>query len=397
MKKILLMLSFIFVLTLSACNLDFSPTPADETDLTREEVMELISQHLQTDLTEMELIALIQNLLPEDRHTTSFDLESFEESVVSMIDLASRSVVGIRNIKEDGTASSGSGVIYKVETNDYNGYDHRYYVITNHHVLENHEEINVVYERYGMLNDIPFDRIEVLGTDPITDIAVLTFESTQEFPIMPFADSYEINVGQFVFAIGNPLGFQYYATATMGIISGTARFLETGTFNATVIQHDAPISPGNSGGPLVDINGRLVGINHMKVDQFQATNIGFAVPSNTVQRIVNDLEEQGYVIRPFLGVLSNPIYASCGAEYGVCLADVVEGGAAEAGGLLVDDIIIGYKQVDDDDFLTVFNFTDLREYILNSRVGDEVVIQYIRNGEIFESPVITLNPHPDDQ
>ena len=418
MKRIVLLMSLIMVFTLAACDIDFDldgNDPSPEPDyLTHEEleaiidtlitarvieseIINIVEQHVPHDLTLQELIQLIESLLPEDRHTTSYDLEGFQASIVSMLEDRAQSVIGIRNINPNSGGGIGSGVIYKAEMNAYEGGEHLYYVVTNHHVVENHQQLEVVYEKFGVLNDIPNNKIDLLGSDATTDIAVLTFRSTEVFQTVDFADSYEISAGQFVFAIGNPLGFQYYGSVTMGIISGTARFLTVDDFNATVIQHDASISPGNSGGALFDINGQIIGINHMKLDQAQAANIGFAVPSNTVRRIAQDLEDYGYIVRPYLGIVSNVFYSGCDYPSGACIQDVDSGGAADSAGLVPGDTIIGYKHQGDEAFVEVRNFNELREMILNSRVGDVIILQYVRNGEIHVSPPTTLNPHPDDQ
>ncbi len=357
------------------------------TTLTEEEIITIVANHVPTDLTRDEIKDLIVDMMPEDRYQSTFDLGGFEEALTHMLEARGHSVVGIRNYQAF-TMGTGSGVIYKSEGNTY-------YVVTNDHVIENFTELEIVYERYGILNTIEDSAITFLGTDPVTDLAVLRFTSNQHFPTVDFADSYDLRVGQFVFAVGNPLGFEYYGTATIGILSGTARFLESGSFNATVLQHDAALSPGNSGGALFDIDGNLIGINHMKIIDSVATNIGFAIPSNTVQRVVNDLEAFGEVIRPFLGVSSNVFVNLCGEPFGACV-EVLPGGAAEAAGLQDGDTIIGYKHESDDDFIDIFNFNDLREAILNSRVGDSVIIQYVRDGETMESEPTTLNRHPDD-
>ena len=142
--------------------------------------------------------------------------------------------------------------------------------------------------------------VTLLGYDATTDLAVIRFESDEDFTVIPFGDSYEVEVGQTVFAIGNPLGFEYYGTVTSGIISGEARYMKDGSFDATLLQHDAPISPGNSGGALLDINGNLIGINNRKIVLEDVSNIGFAIPVNTVKRIAADLEDDGIVVRPAL-------------------------------------------------------------------------------------------------
>ncbi|MCD6482406.1 MAG: trypsin-like peptidase domain-containing protein [Candidatus Izimaplasma sp.] len=369
MKKLLLILTISLSLLLTGC------IPAE------------VVEPVDNSMTEEEISALINELIPEATVNTTYDLTSFQTAVTNMIEVARSGVIGIINTTDEG-AASGSGVIYKQDGDVY-------YVVTNSHVVENSTFLTIVYEKNGILFDIEDEHIELLGLDPTTDLAVLTFESTEYFSVIPFADSYDIKVGQFVFALGNPLGFEYYGTVTMGIVSGLTRYVIDGGFNATLLQHDAAISPGNSGGALLNVNGELIGINNMKIIDDYVTGIGFAIPSNTVRRITTDLEDDGIVTRPYLGITTYAQLNVCGTEYGVCV-DVQEGGAAEAAGLQNGDTIVGYKNSSYDEFRSILNFNDLKEAILNSQVGEEIQLQYIRDGELYTSDVATLGTHPDD-
>lgn len=392
MKKILLLFTLAFTVFLTGC----FQTP--ETD-------DIININ---DYTETELTALIEGLLPEANISTTYDLQSFQTAVTTMLSVARNGVIGITSGTPMGY-STGSGVIYK-QVGDI------YYVVTNAHVVTYEleliiEEVDVIetyasteikidYEKNGLLFPI-VENVELLGYDLTTDLAVITFQSEEDFEVISFADSYDLEVGEFVFAIGNPLGFEYYGTVSMGIISGLARYVtmfnDLGdiTLDASLLQHDAALSPGNSGGALLNINGELVGINNMKSVADYASNIGFAIPSNTVNRIVADIEDDGIVTRPYLGIQTYAQYNVCGTDYGVCV-DVQEGGAAEAAGLIDNDTIIGYKNTSMDVFLEIYNFDDLREAILNSSVGEEIQLIYIREGIEYTSDITMLGIHPDD-
>ncbi|MCK5762065.1 MAG: trypsin-like peptidase domain-containing protein [Candidatus Izimaplasma sp.] len=369
MKKLILILTISFSLILAGCTPPVIEEPAPDA------------------LTEEELIALIEGLIPEVSVDTTYDLTSFQEAVTDMLDVARHGIIGIISNSETG-ASSGSGVIYK-QVGDI------YYVVTNHHVLEDSTSMSVVYEKNGVLFEISNEYIEILGSDPTTDLAVFTFESTEYFAVISIGDSYDIEIGDFVFAIGNPLGFEYYGTVTMGIVSGLTRYVTDGDFNATLLQHDAAISPGNSGGALLNINGELIGINNMKIIEDYVSGIRFAIPSNTVRRITMDLEDDGIITRPYLGITTYAQLNVCGTEYGVCIA-VQAGGAAEAAGLQDGDTIVGYKNSTFDTFRLILNFNDLKEAILNSQVGEEIQLQYIRDGVLYTSDIATLGTHPDD-
>ena len=369
MKKLILILTISLSLILTGC------------------IPEVIDEPAQDVITEEEILAMIEDLIPDASVDTTYDLTSFQDAVTDMLDVARHGIIGIISNSDLGS-SSGSGVIYKQDGNIY-------YVVTNHHVIEDSTSMSVIYEKNGVLFEITNEYIEVLGSDPTTDLAVFTFESTEFFAVIPIGDSYDLEIGEFVFAVGNPLGFEYYGTVTMGIISGLTRYVVDGDFNATLLQHDAAISPGNSGGALLNINGELVGINNMKIIDDYVTGIGFAIPSNTVRRIVMDLEDDGIITRPYLGITTYAQLNVCGTEYGVCIA-VQEGGAAEAAGLQDGDTIVAYKNSSYDEFRIILNFNDLKEAILNSQVGEEIQLKYIRDGVIYTSDVATLGTHPDD-
>lgn len=392
MKKMLLIfVGILFVFTMSACS-EFMAT-GDNT-ITEDELRELIvevinEQSVDKDsYTQEELQALIESLLPENTYETTYELDAFQDAVISMLAEVRDGVLGVSVTTADG-GGTGSGVVYKREGNEY-------YMVTNEHVVEGATQITIVYEKNGLLFEISSSFIELLGADPVTDLAVLKFTSTESFSVIPLSDSYDLALGEFVYAIGNPLGYDYYGTVTMGVVSGLARFVNDGTFDATLLQHDAAISPGNSGGALVNINGELVGINNMKLVQDFVSGINFAIPSNTVKRVVEDLEDDGIVTRPYLGISTYATVNVCGLDYGVCV-DVQPLGAAEDAGLQNGDVIVGYKTQDMGEFLDIYNFNDLREAILNSAVGDEVVLRYYRDGTIYESDPAVLNVHPDDR
>lgn len=373
MKKLLLGLVLVLGFTLTGC----IPEDTNENPIT-------------TTYTEEELLDLIESLIPEANVDTTYDLTSFQEAVTQMVNESRTGVLGVVNTSFVGQ-STGSGVVYKKEGNNY-------FLVTNNHVVEGDGVLSIVYEKNGLLFVIQNSDVTLVGTDPTTDLAVLSFTSDEDFAVIPFADSYDIELGQFVYAIGNPLGFEYYGTVTMGVISGLARYSrdeDTG-FDATLLQHDAAISPGNSGGALLNINGELIGINNMKIVDADVSNIGFAIPSNTVARITADLEDDGVVTRPYLGVRSYATTNTCGLDYGVCLTEATEGGAAANAGLQPEDIIVGFKNEGMDEFLEINNFNDLKEAILNSSVGESIQLKYYRDGIEYISPDTILGTHPDD-
>ncbi|MFP4078208.1 MAG: S1C family serine protease, partial [Candidatus Izemoplasmataceae bacterium] len=208
MKRLLIFLVLLVGMTaLGGCSMQFD-------ELFNDDEPESVNVN---EYTEQELREIIEELTPESYEKVEYDLDSLEETMTDMMDSRRDSVVGVQvNGESIAQGGSGSGVVYKKDGNTY-------YVVTNEHVIEDYNDLQIVYEKNGMLFDIEDSKIEVLGMDATTDLAVLTFESEDNFFAVDFADSYEIEVGQFALAVGNPLGFDYFGTLTMGVVSGLSR------------------------------------------------------------------------------------------------------------------------------------------------------------------------------
>lgn len=259
------------------------------------------------------------------------------------------------------------------------------YVMTNNHVVEGAELITVT------LNDRTVHQARVVGRDPTTDVAVIKLEGNN-FPVVRFGDPHETRVGEWVLAIGNPLGLDF--TVTAGIVSAKGRPLEIlrahigdveqrGYAVEAFIQTDAAINPGNSGGPLVNIDGEVVGINSAIASQTGfSEGYGFAVPIDIARRVAEDLIRYGAVRRPILGVRIGDVDAT-DAEYlglpsvgGVMVQGFsMANSPAEQAGLREDDVIIAV----DGDPVTQVN--ELQSTILARRPGEEVELEVIRAGE----------------
>lgn len=279
-----------------------------------------------------------------------------------------RRFFGLPDIPGGGTqevASAGSGVIVDAE----NGY-----ILTNNHVVENADEIQVFLYNGDSLE------AEVVGTpDPATDIAVLKVEP-QNLVEIPIGDSEELRVGDFVIAIGNPFGLGH--TVTSGIVSALGRTGISQDGLEDFIQTDASINPGNSGGALVNLRGELIGINSAIFSRTGGNiGIGFAVPTEIAGSIMNQILEYGEVRRGLLGVtiatIDEETAQALGAEvdHGALVSNVQPDSAAEQAGLEVDDIIV---EVDDE---RIENSRDLANAVGLKGPGDEVRIEYLRNGE----------------
>jgi len=260
-------------------------------------------------------------------------------------------------------SSAGSGVIVDAD----NGY-----ILTNHHVVENADEIQISLFDGELLD------AEIIGSDAATDIAVLQVEGDNLID-MPIGDSDNLRVGDFVIAIGNPFGLGH--TVTSGIVSALGR---TGIGNGyeDFIQTDASINPGNSGGALVNMNGELVGINSAIISRTGGNvGIGFAVPTEIAGSIMSQILDFGEVRRGLLGVSIQAIDRAAAealdasVDSGALITEVVPESAAEKAGLQVEDIIV---EVDDK---KIKNARELSNAIGLMSAGDEVSIAYIRDGE----------------
>jgi serine protease Do len=270
----------------------------------------------------------------------------------------------------------GSGVIYRRDG----------YIITNNHVVENASEVNVAFA------DGSTERGEVVGADPSTEIAVVRVDR-EDLPAARFAEG-SPTVGQLAVAIGSPSGFQ--STVTEGVVSGLNREvpgrLTRGQQEAALvdlIQTDAAISPGSSGGALVDRSGEVVGINVAYLPpETRAESIGFAIPSETATSVADQLIENGRVSNPFLGVrglrdLTPDITQRFGlsVETGAIFAEVVPGGPADDAGLRSGDVItaLGSAGISDSGDL----LAALRDY----RPGDDITLTVVRGGRGNEESV----------
>lgn len=177
--------------------------------------------------------------------------------------------------------SIGSGFVYKEE----DGY---YYAVTNNHVVEGSDQLGIVMNDFASQEDL-IDA-ELVGTNPDYDVAVVKFKTSKDITPLTFADSDTIYPGENVYAIGSPYGEDFKGSITSGIVSAPIRTFEADGLALEYIQTDAAINPGNSGGPLLNSEGKVVGMNTLKIAEVEADNMGFSIPSNTVQEIIANIE-----------------------------------------------------------------------------------------------------------
>ncbi len=305
-----------------------------------------------------------------------------DSSLVDTIDRVIPAVVGVQkhvyisNSAEQSLQEieSGSGVIISADG----------YIITNQHVIENADKITVLIPNKGRYN------AELIGTDALTDLALLRIEETGLRDIA-FGDSEKLRIGETVVAIGNPLGY-FQQTVTAGIISAVGRQVSVpgSEYVYTYIQTDALVNPGNSGGPLINLQGEIIGIITAKISLAGVEGIGLSIPSNIVKRVMGDLREHGRVIRPHLGVVIGDWfdYSDQEPEKGVLILEVVPESAADKAGLVAGDIIVAIDGRD------VLYLAQLFDRLFLYYPDDTITLTYFREGQKVEVTV-TLGERPE--
>ncbi|MEG7378678.1 serine protease HtrA [Bacillus subtilis] len=329
--------------------------------------------------------------------SSSSAFKSEDSSKISnMVEDISPAIVGITNLQaqsnsslfgsdssgsSEGTESgSGSGVIFKKE----NG---KAYIITNNHVVEGASSLKV------SLYDGTEATAKLVGSDSLTDLAVLQISDDHVTKVASFGDSSDLRTGETVIAIGDPLGKDLSRTVTQGIVSGVDRTVSmstsAGQTSINVIQTDAAINPGNSGGPLLSTSGKIVGINSMKISEDDVEGIGFAIPSNDVKPIAEELLSKGQIERPYIGVsmldleqvpqnYQEGTLGLFGSQLnkGVYIREVASGSPAEKAGLKAEDIIISLKGKE------INTGSELRNILYkDANIGDTVEVKILRNGK----------------
>ena len=315
---------------------------------------------------------------------------SYEYSLVDIFEKSEESVVQVNVLRGGSDGGMGSGFVYSEEG----------YIITNQHVVRDAKKVTVTFlDGEAYIGD-------VIGTDPDLDIAVVKVSPSNTYlqPIT-IGDSSKLKVGEKIVAIGNPFGLS--GSMTSGIVSQIGRLLpqESGYSIPDVIQTDAAINPGNSGGPLINMKGEVIGINTaIQSITGEFSGIGFAVPSNTVKKIVPVLIEDGEFKHPWMGISGRDVdpeladFRELKSSKGFLVISVIEGSPAEQAGLIG---VTETKEIDgrelaiDGDIVlsidgkTVRKISDILIHLQREKsIGDEMVLSVNRNGEILELTMI---------
>ena len=334
------------------------------------------------------LLGLITMFILKDKVITNTE-ESVKKIVTTTLEEQSDLKKGINNIYEAtvyievsnsrGAISSGSGFIYK------DGY-----ILTNYHVIENGTSYKII------MSDNSEVEAKYVNGDEYYDIAVLKIESKSK-KIATLGDSSSIELGDTVFTVGAPLGKEYKGTITKGIVSGTNRMvsveLSSGTYLMEVIQTDASINSGNSGGPICNINGDVIGITSSKLKGTGVEGMGFAIPINLVKELLTDMESGKKIERPYLGIQLADLNNSFSLQYyynikigkdvtfGAVLSYVESGKSADKAGLKLGDVIIEM------DGVKIEDTSYFRYQLYKHKIGDKVKVKYYRDNKIHETTI----------
>lgn len=337
----------------------------------------------------------------KNENSTTQAVDKVKDAVVSVITYSANSQNSLFGSAETDTdtnteqvSSEGSGVIYKKEGNFA-------YLVTNTHVISGAKKVDI---RLADGTKVPG---EIVGSDTYSDIAVVKIAANKVTTVAEFGDSDQLTVGETAIAIGSPLGSEYANTVTQGIVSSLNRNVslksEDGQAISTkAIQTDTAINPGNSGGPLINIQGQVIGITSSKIATNGGTSVeglGFAIPSNDAINIINQLEKNGKVTRPALGIqmvnLSNlsstdlqRLNVPSSVTAGVVIRSVITSMPAN-GHLQQYDVI---TKVDDK---AISSTTELQSALYSHSIGDSMTITYYRNGK-EETTTIKLDKSTSD-
>lgn len=300
-----------------------------------------------------------------------------EDVLVNAVDKVGKSVVNIASVRmlQDQlfrvfpVEGVGSGVVI----------DEKGYILTNNHVIDDAERLKVTLPDGRVL------RGRVVGSDEVTDLAVIKVEAEQPLPAAELGNSDDLKAGQIVMAIGNPFGLTGGPAVTAGIISSLNRSIQARSGVLELIQTDAAINPGNSGGPLVNTKGQVIAINTANMPYAQG--IGFAVPVNTAKSILKELIEKGKVTRPWIGVASMKVtpqlarYYGLPASEGALIAKVEPYSPADDAGLRKGDIIEGI------DGNRIEDPSQIASHVRKKQINDQLTLTVNRYGRQLQVPI----------
>ena len=317
--------------------------------------------------------------------------ELVENSISSSVDKVYGSTVVVIASSKGKQISTGTGFIYKKN----NG---KAYIMTNNHVIDGADSVEVEFNDKSDKVDA-----EIVGGDTYADIAVLTIKD-DNYTVVEMGEVDSLKLGDTIFTVGSPMGVNYKGTVTKGILSGKERMVEvnlsgtTSDYYMKVLQIDAAVNPGNSGGPLCDVSGKVIGIISLKIVQDEVEGMGFAIPIEDAVKYASLIEEGGEIFRPYLGISmldlteeyylwQNRINIPDGVDEGIAIISVEDGTPASKAGLKKGDIIV---KINDDKTRTLAEF---RYELYKHEVGEKIKLTFYRDGK-EQTAEVTLGKNP---
>ncbi len=307
-------------------------------------------------------------------------------SISNAVEKSKDSVFMIRSYNNDEEISTGTGFSYKID-NKYG------YIITNEHVIKNANNILLIDSEDNEFNG------KILGSDEYLDLAIIRVDKEKIPSVAVIGSSEKSNVGDTVFTIGSPLGYNYRGTVTSGILSGKDRMVPVSVNNSSrqdyvmkVLQTDAAINPGNSGGPLLNVNGEVIGVNSMKLVEEQIEGIGFAIPIEFAMKHIKTLEEGKKIEWPTIGIsmvnvsdrsslYAKDITVPSNLKVGVAITEVFKDSNANNSGLKKGDVVVAINEE------IVKNIAYLRYELFKYKPGDTIQLTIFRNSKQYKVSV----------
>lgn len=319
-----------------------------------------------------------KNYKVETKSITQKNISISETNTIKdSVDKMYNATVVVENYQKKNKVGYGSGFIYKKEKDAF-------YVMTNHHVIEDSDELKIVTMDGEVID------AKLLGSDQYMDIAVLKIVSKNDLLVAEIGDSTKMEIGNTVFTVGTPVKEEYMGTVTKGIISGKNRSVTVEINNSAymmeVLQTDASINPGNSGGPLVNINGEVIGVNSMKLTSTSVEGMGFSIPIEMAMSQIDKLEAGKKIIRPLVGVslidaeniymlYRSGIDINSSIKEGAVIAKVEKGSVADKAGLEKGDVIV---EIDN---TKIKNTAHFRFMLYKHDIGETMKVKVVRDGK----------------
>ncbi len=314
--------------------------------------------------------------------------ELVENSISSSVDKVYNSTVAITASANGKAISTGTGFIYKKSGK-------LAYIMTNNHVIEGADQVSIEFTDSEKKIDA-----KIVGGDKYADIAVLTIPDNDEYKIVEVGDNDSLKLGDTIFTVGTPMGVSYKGTVTKGILSGKDRMVEVNVSGSTadyymkVIQIDAAVNPGNSGGPLCDVSGKVIGVISLKIVEDRVEGMGFAIPIEDALKYAETIETGGEIVRPYIGISmldlteeyylwQNRVTIPDNIDEGVAIVSVEKNSPADKAGLKKNDIIVELGGE------TVSSIAEFRYELYKHDVGEKVSVTFFREGKM-QTTTITL-------